>query len=730
MTQIRPTPADPRPAQPRDPLERVAEARALPPNLGDNSVALVYGSTFMLTAPNGDVPAGSIGGLVHLDTRLLNRWVLRINGATLLVLRSDTVDAYSAQFFATNPPLPGLQQDTVAARRMRYLGDGLHERIEISCYWPEPLRLEVRMETGTDFADLIEIKSVVLDRSDRIDRHHGRDGSPLFFSYEHEGFSSQVGISASPPPDHVDGDDLVWVVELAPHDTWRVDLHVPLPPGTEMPNRVSGDIADVLHHRVEDPHARFQAQVSRLRSEHPLLERVMDQCRADLMAMRMEMEISGQLVSLPAAGLPWFLTLFGRDTLITAYQSLASGPRLAKGALLALAQLQGKRCDDFSDEEPGKILHEVRRGELTRRGLKPYDPYYGTADATQLWLILLSEYWRWSGDDDLVRSLRDNAMAALAWIDTYGDRDGDGYVEYATRSAEGLGNQCWRDSWDGIRFADGGIPVLPIATCEIQGYTYDAKLRLAELADGPLGDPGLARRLRTVAADLHDNFNRDFWLDERGGFYAVGLDGDKNPIDSLTSNMGHLLWSGIVPPERAGIVARQLLSPQMFSGWGIRTLSTDDLPYNPIGYHLGTVWPHDTSLAVLGLYRYGFRDEANTVALALLDAAAQFNYRLPEALAGYPRSQTTFAVPYPTACSPQAWASGVPIVLARAMLGAEPVGGKPTLDPHIPAEVGRITVKRLNAFGRFWDIDAVGATGTVRPSQNQAVSRSSGAAGV
>ncbi|SCF09923.1 Glycogen debranching enzyme (alpha-1,6-glucosidase) [Micromonospora purpureochromogenes] len=688
----------------------------MPPDLGANSVALVNGSTFLLSAPNGDVPSGSIGGLVHLDTRLLSRWVLRINGTPLLALRSDTVDTYSAQFFVTNPPLPGVREDTVAARRLRYLGDGLHERIEITCYCQEPLRIEVRLETGTDFADIMEIKSVVLDRSDRIRRQHAPDGSRLVFTYEHEGFSSQTVISASPAPQRLDGDDLVWAVELAPHSTWSVDLHIPLPAGTEMPNRVSGDISDVFHHRVEDPSARWEAQVSRLSSEQPLLERVLARSRADLVAMRMEMEIHGEWVSLPAAGLPWFLTLFGRDTLITAYQSLASGPRLAKGALLALARLQGTRCDDFSDEEPGKILHEVRSGELTRRGVKPYDPYYGAADSTQLWLILLSEYWRWTGDDDLVRSLRDNAMAALAWIDTYGDRDGDGYVEYATHSTEGLGNQCWRDSWDGIRFADGAMPVLPIATCEIQGYTYDAKLRLAELADGPLADPGLARRLRAAAAELRARFDRDFWIDERGGFYAVGLDGDKNCIDSMTSNMGHLLWSGIVPPQRVDTVARQLLSPQMFSGWGIRTLCTDDRPYNPIGYHLGTVWPHDTSLAVLGLCRYGFRDEANTLALALLDAAAQFDYRLPEALAGYPRHQTTFAVPYPTACSPQAWASGAPLVLARAILGLEPIDGRITLDPHIPESIGRITVARLNAFGRFWDVEATGGRGAVRPS--------------
>ncbi|MEV1142477.1 glycogen debranching N-terminal domain-containing protein [Micromonospora sp. NPDC049799] len=716
MTQIRPTPADPRPWEPRDPDQRVAEARAMPPELGDNSVALVNGSTFMYSAPNGDVPPGSIGGLVHLDTRLLNRWVLRINGAPMLVLRSAVADPYSAQFFTTNSAESGLREQTVAARRLRYLGDGLHERLEITCYCTGPVTLEVRLETGNDFADLMEIKSQVLDRSDQITRHHSPDGSRLAFRYEHDAFTSQTDVQVTPRPDRLDGDDVVWVVEVAPHTTWRADIHVPLPPGTEMPNRVSGDMADVFHHRAEDPNAQWEAQVSRLRSEHSLLERVLARTRADLTAMRLEMEINGQQVSLPAAGLPWFLTLFGRDTLITAYQSLTAGPRLAKGALLALASLQGRRCDDFSDEEPGKILHEVRSGELTRRGMKPYDPYYGTADATQLWLILLSEYWRWTRDDDLVRSLRDNALAALRWIDTYGDRDGDGYVEYATRSSEGLGNQCWRDSWDGVRFADGRLPVLPIATSEIQGYTYDAKLRLAELADGPLADPGLARRLRDDAARLFEAFNRDYWIDDRGGYYAVGLDGDKTPIDSMTSNMGHLLWSGIVPEDRAAAVVTQLMSPAMFSGWGIRTLSAEDRPYNPIGYHLGTVWPHDNAIAIAGLTRYGYRAEANRVALALLDVAAQFDHRLPEALAGYPRDRSFFAVPYPTACSPQAWASGAPLTVAQTLLGLQPADGQLLLDPRIPDEIGRVTVSRVNAFGRFWDIEAAGTTGSVRPS--------------
>ena len=429
--------------------------------------------------------------------------------------------------------------------------------------------------------------------------------------------------------------------------------------------------------------------------------------------MRISGDLLGERYVLPAAGLPWFMTLFGRDTLITSLQTLWVGAGLARGALHLLGALQGTQVDDFRDEEPGKILHEVRSGELTLLGEKPHSPYYGTADATPLWLILLSEYWRFTGDDAFVRARWHNVLAALAWIDRYGDRDGDGYVEYATRSSQGLGNQCWKDSWDGVQFADGTIPYLPIATAEIQGYVYDAKLRIAELARRlALGDE-LAQRLEREAASLRARFNQDFWSEERGGFYVVGLDGDKRPIDSLTSNIGHLLWSGIVPDERARVVADHLLSDRLFSGWGVRTLSRDDRGYNPIGYHVGTIWPHDNSILALGLARTGFRDEANRIALAQLEAASFTGHRLPEAFAGFDRSISRFPVPYPTACSPQAWATGAPFVFIQTMLGLEARDGEVRLDPAVPAQIGRIAIRGLHALGQDWDIEATGSSGRI-----------------
>ncbi|RKN48562.1 glycogen debranching N-terminal domain-containing protein [Micromonospora endolithica] len=710
MAAARPTPVDPFPGVTALTRES-GDQRAMPPELGTNSLAVLSGPTFLYSDSCGDVPPGSIGGLVHMDTRLISGWVVTLNGARLLALRGETVDHYSAQFVLTNPEMPGLPPDSVGARRLRYIGGGLHERVELFSFRSEPSRVELRLAVATDFADLFEVKSGVRERSTGITRSHSP--AELRFDYTGDGFDASTVVRSDPPATRVEGDDLVWEIDLPPRGGWQVDLDVPLEGASVMIDPIGGDIAGVIHHRNDNPLRRWAEERAVVRSEHPLLARTLDQSRLDLTALRLDLEIRGQRVMLPGAGLPWFLTVFGRDTLITAYQTLVAGPALAQGALLALARLQGRTCDDFTDEEPGKILHEFRSGELTRTGAKPYNPNYGTADATQLWLILLSEYWRWTGDDDLVRSLGDNARAALRWIDEYGDRDGDGYVEYGTRSAEGLGNQCWRDSPDGVRFSDGRLPVLPIATSDLQGYTYDSKVRLAELADGPLADPALARRLRAEAADLHDRFNRDFWIEERGGFYATGLDGDKNRIDSKTSNMGHLLWSGIVPAERAGTVVGQLMHPDMFSGWGIRTLSREDQPYNALGYHLGTVWPHDSSLAVLGMARYGYRAEANQVSVALLEAAEQFGHRLPEAMSGFDRRRTLFAIPYPTACSPQAWAAGAPLALVRAMLGIQPDGGRLVLDPDIPPEVGRISAERVRAFGKRWELEANGRAGHV-----------------
>ncbi|MEH0982391.1 amylo-alpha-1,6-glucosidase [Micromonospora sp. CPCC 205556] len=709
----RPTPADPMPEAPERLGVSSGAGRDLPPELGPDAIGVLEGRTFMFSDARGDVPRGSIGGLVHDDTRFLDQWELSIDDAPLLVLSAGTVDAYSAAFFLANSELAHLPANRVGVRRQRFVGDGLYERVELRYFGIEPVSIRLRLAVGTDFADLFEIKESGRDRTPDITRQHEPDGVALEFGYRNGTWAASVRVEADPPADVIDGDALVWDVHLERGQQWSCEFSVPLRCGDERFRPTVRGFDEAFDHGPEDPSTRWAAEKPHLHADVDLLRDVYHQSAVDLVSMRLEKTIAGEPVALLAAGLPWFLTIFGRDTVITGYQCMTCGPDVARGALIVLATHQATTFDDFTDREPGKIFHEYRTGELTQLGLKPYSPYYGGADTTALWLILLSEYWRWTGDDELVCRLRGNAEAALRWIDRYGDRDGDGYVEYATRSAQGLGNQCWRDSPDGVQFADSTIPVLPIATCETQGYTYDAKLRLAELADGPWRDPDMAQRLRGEAARLREQFNQDYWMPERGGYYAVGLDGDKRPIDSMTSNMGHLLWSGIVPDDRAAHVARHLMSDEMFSGWGVRTLSTADVGYNPIGYHVGTVWPHDNSIIAAGLARYGYREEANRIAMAMLEASRHSRHRLPEAFSGYDRSFGREPVPYPTACNPQAWASGAPLLLLRTMLGLEPREGRLVADAHVPDVLGRIRLHNVAALGRRWNVEAAGAECTI-----------------
>ncbi|MEX2274767.1 MAG: glycogen debranching N-terminal domain-containing protein [Actinomycetota bacterium] len=712
----RPTPADPLPGAAAEAGVPSAKREKAPPELGTDAIAILEGRTFMYSDDHGDVPAGSVGGLVHLDTRFLSRWEFTVNGSKGKLLRAHDVDYYSASFFLANRDLPGLPQNTLAIRRARFVGDGLREKISVHSYFHEPVQVELRLAIGADYADLFEIKSEVRDRSDQTTITEDADHHGLVFRYEHERFVAETHIHASAPCE-VDGTDLVWHATIAPNDHWATDLRVRVSSEGRIMEPTHEDFGERRAEGSNDPLMRWRSQVPKFTSDAHRLEMVFARSVDDLAALRIQGTFRGEEFVLPAAGLPWFMTLFGRDTLITSYQSIWVGPQLAHGALAALGLLQGKQVDDFKDEEPGKILHEGRTGELTMLGLKPHSPYYGAVDTTPLWLVMLNEYWRWTADDDFIRAHWDGVTDALDWIATRGDRDHDGYIEYATRSSQGLGNQCWRDSWNGVQFADGTIPYLPIAIAEAQGYVYDAKLRVADMAEVLYESTDYANKLRAEANELKDRFNQDFWVDDRGGYYAIGLDADKRKIDSMTSNMGHLLWSGIVPRERARTVADRLLSDELFSGWGVRTLSTEDVGFNPIGYHLGTVWPHDNSLIVDGLVRYGFRDEANRICLALLEAAGYLEDRLPEAFSGFSRDIGRFPVPYPTACSPQAWATGAPFLFVRAMLGMQANDGHLTVDPHVPEELGRILIHGMHAFGARWDVEAVGTSGNVRLTQ-------------
>jgi glycogen debranching enzyme len=456
----------------------------------------------------------------------------------------------------------------------------------------------------------------------------------------------------------------------------------------------------------------MEANLNRWLAEAPKLECDWDALREtyrrsliDLAALRFSPPILGQR-SLPAAGLPWFMTMFGRDSIFTSLQALPFTPSLAATTLRALGDWQGTRIDDFRDEDPGRILHELRYGELTAFEERPQSPYYGSADATPLFVVLLDEYERWTGDRRLVRELEHEARAALNWIDEYADLMGNGYISYQRRNEKtGLENQCWKDSWDSISYRNGRLASFPRATCELQGYAYDAKVRGARLAREVWGDEELASRLEKQAAELKRRFNREFWIAD-DEYFALALDKGGNQVDALSSNIGHLLWSGIVDKSKAKSLARHLLGPRLFSGWGVRTLAVGEGRYNPIGYHVGTVWPFDNSFIAWGLRRYGFKEEAAQVAAGILSAAEFFNGRLPEAFGGYERTLTKYPVQYPTACSPQAWSTGTPLLLLRTMLGLEPVEDFLVVDPVLPVGIGHIAL--LDIPGRWGRVDAFG----------------------
>jgi glycogen debranching enzyme len=401
-----------------------------------------------------------------------------------------------------------------------------------------------------------------------------------------------------------------------------------------------------------------------------------------------------------AAGAPWFMTLFGRDSLITSWMALIVDPDLAMGTLQTLARFQGEQVDPRTEEEPGRILHEMRFGESSSLSLGGGRRYYGSADATPLFVMLLGELRRWGLAREAVDELLPHADRALQWIEDFGDRDGDGYVEYQRASDRGLLNQGWKDSHDAIRYANGEVAKPPIALAEIQGYVYNAYLARAHFAM-EVGDEAVHRRYSQKALDLRTAFNRDFWLDDRG-YIALGLDAEKKPIDSVTSNPGHCLWTGILDEDKGRAVAERIMSDELFTGWGVRTLSRSNPGYNPISYHCGSVWPHDSAIAAAGLMRYGYVEDAQRVMMGLIDAGVAQGGRLPELFAGIDRSELPMVVSYPTSCSPQAWAAASPLLFLRTFLRLNPQlpSGKVWLSPAIPDEIGRLRVDRIPLAGR------------------------------
>jgi len=662
-------------------------------------LVVLDGSTFFVSDRNGDVePRDYANGFFYGDMRHLSTWRLLVDETPMLVLSARTPDYYSARIFGTLGTARVGLNPTISIRRDRFVSAGVHEDLVITnnCEQEQNLKVEVRFQS--DFADLFEVK----DRQPKRGENRVQVGqNRAMLWYERDGFSRGTIIAFSEKCS-VDEVSAVFNLRIKPREEWHTCIDVScIVDGKEIEPGSRCGAFGVASPRMPMSLRQWLDDAPRLECESDTLAHTYRQSLLDLAALRFRPR-EDLTWSLPAAGLPWFMALFGRDALITSYQALPFQSHLALTALEALAALQAKEMNNFRDAEPGKILHELRCGELASLGEVPHTPYYGSHDVTPLFIILLDEYERWTGDVDFVRKLEPVARAAVTWIERYGDPDGDGYLEYSTRSRRGLKNQCWKDSWNSILFADGHLAELPIATCEIQGYAYDARVRAARLARVAWGDATLAARLEADAAALRDRFNRDFWSEKRG-HYVLALDGQKRQVDALTSNVGHLLWSGILDQDRAALMAQRLLAPDMFSGWGIRTMSAKDAGYNPIEYHNGTVWPHDTAIIAEGMRRYGFREEASLLALAVIDAAEFFAYRLPEVFAGFSRVETGMPVEYPTASRPQAWAAGAPLIAIRTLLGLDVVDGQLRSEGHVPAQFGRVSLLSVACRGKRVD---------------------------
>lgn len=626
-------------------------------------VNLLQGDTFVVSDRHGDI-AGSPAqpeGLFHRDVRHLSRWQLRLDGRRPSVL-SHTDATEEGVFFLAEPVGSVNATAGLSVIRRREIADGMSETITVHSHRHEAVGCELSILFAADFADLFEVKEQRLDKPGEY--YARQDANTITMGYRRADYVRETRIRAQGA--YLTERLLTYRIELPAGGSWtgKIEITVTVSPGRNP------------HYEPHRP--RMSASLQQWLADAPGLDtdwcelrHVYRRSLTDLAALRFYPD-ADDTTSVPAAGLPWFMALFGRDSLLTSYQALPFVPELARSTLFELAQRQATESDDFRDAQPGKILHELRHGELTHFGDRPQSPYYGSADATPLFLIVLEEYERWTADTDTVSALQPAARAAVRWLDEHGDLDGDGYQEYRRRNTvTGIENQSWKDSHDAIVHPDGTAVSLPRAMCELQGYAYDAKLRTARLAEQVWHDQPYADRLRADAARLRDRFNNDFWLPDEG-FYALALDGDKKPVPTLASNMGHLLWSGIVPDERATAVAAQLCGSQLYSGWGVRTIAAGQPAYNPIGYHTGTVWPHDTALVAAGLVRYRMHEQARAITVGLLDAAAACDGRLPEALAGYGRDIAAAPVRYPTACSPQAWAAAAPLLLLRLLLDLRP----------------------------------------------------------
>jgi glycogen debranching enzyme len=660
---------------PSTPVPRVPVVSDLPGKV----LAVKEGETFLYSDIEGNLDDRvELGlGLYHLDTRFLSHYRLRIAGRDPILLSSSAERVYVSHVDLTNPDLyqegrPAIGQHTLNIRRIRAIRGRLYERIRIKNYNPHPIDVDLDLTFGADFADLFEVRGLTRETRGTYDPPTTSERSIEFGYTGEDGVRRRTRIEFGVRPARVEvRGDLVqaWFsVHLPAHQTTTIPLVVE--PVVEDSYPPPGDFDEVVHslrHGYED----WERESAQIRTDNEVFDQLLTRGLRDLRALYTDLDGAGII----AAGIPWYVAVFGRDTMITSHQMLMLSSRAARESLQVLAGFQGS----------------------TRSGYIPHSPYYGSVDATPWFLILLAQYFRWTNDLGFVKELVPAAEAALEWIDSYGDADNDGFVEYRSRSPRGLRNQGWKDAHDSVIHTDGRLAEPPIALAEVQAYVYMAKVRMADVY-GALGDFERAVRLKDQATVLRRRFHEAFWMEEEG-FFAGALDGDKQQVKTIVSNPGHGLYCGIVDDRRAEAVARRLFEPDMFSGWGIRTMSKTAAGYNPMSYHNGTVWPHDNALIAAGLKRYGFLDATNRIATAMFEAAQYTDYmRLPELFCGFTRRAPSPPVQYPVACSPQAWAAGAPFLLLQGMLGISAVAHENVLTvnkPHLPPWLNEVEVRNL-----------------------------------
>ena len=677
--------------------------------VGPPQLAIHQGYTVLVTDPDGQMTWSADKGLYFFDTRVVSAYALYANGQTWDLLNSGAPAHYGAKIFLTNKPFPSEGGD-VPARTLglvltRVIDGGMHERFEISNNGRHPIQFNLELALRSDFSDIFEVKSGRIIRRGRISTTWSEERGELTTAYYNGAFSRALSIraQADTPATYANG-RISFPLHLAPGETWMGSLLYDLLDGQR--RFPAPSICELEADSPQDRSLRqWRACCLQIETSVPGFRQLFDQAVEDMAALRLPVEVGDQVAYVPAAGLPWFVALFGRDPLIVSLQTIILNPDFARATLTVLGAWQSHEVDAYRDAEPGKIMHELRRGELAALELIPHTPYYGTADATPLYLVALHALWRATGDMTEIKTHLPTAEGCLSWIDDYGDRDKDGFQEYGTRSGDGYENVGWKDSGEAVVNVDGSNVSRPKALCELQGYVYAAWRGMAELY-AALGEDAHAARLTAKADALFTRFNAVFW-NEAEGFYAYCLDGNKEPIWTIASNPGHLLWSGIVPPERAGRVVERLLQPDMWSGWGIRTLTQNNPTYNPYSYQNGSVWPHDNSLIALGFKRYGFGEQANRVAGDIAQAASYFTQRqLPELYSGMKREASSFPVQYLGANVPQAWAAGAVFALIQAMLGIDidAPGGVITLDPMLPSWLPDLTLRGLRMGQEVFDI--------------------------